>query len=204
MSISSCVTSLSPLSAAQLFDEAFEEHREVLRQTQSSLKSPFEMMVTRVAESLRTGGKILFCGNGGSAADCQHLATEFTVKFKKPRCALAAIALTTDTSALSAIGNDFGFEHLFSRQIEALGKERDVLIAISTSAKSPNVLKAIEVAKHKGLYTIAFAGCDGKPMTDLADLSLVVPSFTVSRIQEMHILLGQLLVEAIETQLELV
>lgn len=199
------MTSLSPsknftktLFDSCLFNEAFKEHHQVALDTQNALKNPFDAMVLRVLKSLQEGKKILFCGNGGSAADSQHLATEFTVKFKKPRAALPALALTTDSSALTAIGNDFGFEDIFSRQLEALGDAGDTLIAISTSGKSPNILKALKIAKEKEIQTIAFTGCDGGLMKDMADLCLIVPSHTTARIQEMHIFLGQTLIEAIE------
>ncbi len=143
----------------------------------------------------------MFFGNGGSASDAQHLATELTVRYKGNRRALAAIALTTDTSALTAIGNDFGFDELFSRQIEALGKPGDVAIAITTSGKSPNILKALTQARQMGLVAAALGGKGGGGLNGLADPLLVVPSDTTARIQEMHIMLGQMLCGAIEFEL---
>jgi D-sedoheptulose 7-phosphate isomerase len=175
-----------------------DDHINVASSMKDTIAEPFNAAVTAVVNTLKSGGKVLFCGNGGSAADCQHLATEFTVKFKKPRAALAAIALTTDTSALTAIGNDFGFEDIFSRQIEALGSTGDLLIAISTSGKSPNVLKAMSTARDFGITTVAFSGCGGAMMNELADIMLCVPSSVTARIQEMHIFLGQSLIEAVE------
>ena len=151
--------------------------------------------------ALGSGRKILFCGNGGSAADAQHLATELTIRYTKDRPALAAIALTTDTSALTAAGNDLGFERLFSRQVEALGQPGDVLIGISTSGRSKNVIKAVEVARDKGMKTIFFGGGDGGDLAGLCDVSIVVPSKTTARIQEMHILIGHVFCGHIEQRL---
>jgi D-sedoheptulose 7-phosphate isomerase len=145
----------------------------------------------------------MFFGNGGSAADAQHIATELTIRYKHDRVAIAAIALTTDTSALTAAGNDLGFEQIFARQIEALGKPGDVAIAISTSGKSRNVIAALEQARSMRLITAAFGGKDGGDMIPLIDHLLVVPSATTARIQEMHILLGQMLCGALEIELGL-
>jgi D-sedoheptulose 7-phosphate isomerase len=145
----------------------------------------------------------MFFGNGGSAADAQHLATELTVRYKSDRAAIAAIALTTDSSALTAAGNDLGFERVFARQIEALGKPGDVAIAISTSGKSANIIAALKQARTMRIVTAAFGGKGGGDMTGLADHLLIVPSDTTARIQEMHIVLGQMLCGAIETELGL-
>lgn len=153
--------------------------------------------------ALRQGNKLMFFGNGGSAADAQHLATELTVRYKTNRPATAAIALTTDTSALTAIGNDFGFDELFSRQIEALGKPGDVAIGITTSGKSPNILKGLSQAKRMGIVAAAFGGKGGGNLQGLATPLLIVPSTTTARIQEMHIMLGQMLCGAIEIELGL-
>lgn len=185
------------------YHRSFEEHMTLWQKAQQSLEPAFDEMVCAVIACLKNGGKLLFCGNGGSAGDSQHLATEFVVKFKKPRKALPALALTTDSSALTAIGNDFGFDHLFSRQIEALGDPGDVLFAISTSGTSPNILQAADQAKKQGLFVIAFTGQNVTPLTEKAHVSLMVPSTTVSRIQEMHIFLGQMLVECVENAMGL-
>ncbi len=179
----------------------FDEHFEVLRRAQTDLVQPFGNLVYECVRGLKTGNKLLFFGNGGSASDAQHLATELTVRYKSNRPAIAAIALTTDTSALTAIGNDFGFEDLFSRQIEALGRRGDVAIGITTSGKSPNVLKALRVAKEMGLVAAAFGGKGGGDLHGLADPLIVVPSDTTARIQEMHIMIGQMLCGAIEIEL---
>src|SRR6185312_10941210 len=146
---------------------------------------------------------LMLFGNGGSAADAQHLATELTIRYKSDRAAIGAIALTTDSSTLTAAGNDLGFERIFARQIEALGKPGDVAIAISTSGKSANVIAALKQAKTMKLVTAAFGGKDGGGMKALADHLLVVPSDTTARIQEMHIVLGQMLCGAIEVELGL-
>ena len=151
-----------------------------------------------MADCLKQGHKLLFCGNGGSASDSQHLAAEFVGRYEKERPALAAIALTTDTSILTAIGNDYGFERIFERQVEALGKKGDVVVAISTSGNSKNVLKGVEKAKQMGLYTIAFSGGSGGSLASQADLALVIASDKTSRIQESHILIGHILCECVD------
>lgn len=183
---------------SDFYDAELNEHKTVCENSEKVLKEPFCALVKICAESLRKGGKLIFFGNGGSAADAQHLATEFTVRYRHNRPAMAAMALTTDTSTLTAIGNDFGFEFLFSRQLEALAKPEDVVIAISTSGKSPNILEGLKKAKDLGLKTVGFTGGTGGKMIGLADLLLVVPSSTTSRIQEMHIMLGQMLCAALE------
>jgi D-sedoheptulose 7-phosphate isomerase len=150
--------------------------------------------------SLKDGGKILICGNGGSAADSQHIAAELSGRFKKERKALAGIALTTDTSALTAIGNDYGFEYVFSRQVEALAKEEDTLIAISTSGNSKNVINAIEAAKKIGCKIVTLTGKDGGKMKDLGDVNIVIPSNDTPRIQEMHIMVGHMICAFIDEE----
>ncbi|HET7929106.1 MAG TPA: SIS domain-containing protein [Actinomycetota bacterium] len=156
-----------------------------------------------IVESLRAGGKILLCGNGGSAGDAQHLATEFvsTLTLDRPRDAIPAIALTTDTSLLTAVANDYGFEHVFARQVEALGREGDVLIGISTSGDSANVVKAFERASAARLRTIALTGDSGGALGPLADIEINVPSSATSHIQEAHIAIGQLIAFLVEDEL---
>jgi len=185
------------------FKAEFAEHHEVANKTEATLAKAFAGLVTACAHSVRSGGKLMFFGNGGSAGDSQHLATELTIRYKQNRAAIAAIALTTDTSALTAAGNDLGFERIFARQIEALGKAGDIAIGISTSGKSPNVIAAFKQAKAMGLVTAALGGKGGGDMAGLADHLLVVPSDTTARIQEMHILLGQMLCGALEIELGL-
>ena len=191
------------LDLNEFFDTELAEHAAVAAATRAQLREPFARLVAACARSLRAGGKLLFFGNGGSAADAQHLATEFVVRYKKNRAPIAALALTTDTSALTAIGNDLGFDELFARQIAALGRKGDVAIGISTSGQSPNVLKGLEEARALGLVAAAFGGRGGGRMKGLADPLLIVPSDTTSRIQEMHIMLGQMLCGALEQELGL-
>jgi D-sedoheptulose 7-phosphate isomerase len=188
---------------AAFFKTEFAEHHDVARRSEAALSDTFAELVGACAKSIRAGGKLMFFGNGGSAADAQHIATELTIRYKHDRVAIAAIALTTDTSALTAAGNDLGFEQIFARQIEALGKPGDVAIAISTSGKSANVIAALKQARSMRLITAAFGGKDGGDMPPLIDHLLVVPSATTARIQEMHILLGQMLCGALEIELGL-
>ena len=180
------------------------EHMQTAEKTFQTMQKDFSRVLDVCMTSLSNGGKLLFFGNGGSAADAQHLATELTVRYMKDRKPIRAIALTTDTSALTAIGNDMGFDHLFSRQIEALGQPGDVAIGISTSGNSRNVLKAFEMAHKKKMITIGFGGYDGGKMKKNCDVILMVPSKTTARIQEMHITLGQMLCGALEKKLKLV
>ena len=181
-----------------------DEHQQTAEKTFATLKDDFSSLLDMCAGALSNGGKILFFGNGGSAADAQHLATELTVRYSKDRKAIPAIALTTDTSALTAIGNDFGFDHLFSRQIEALGNAGDIAIGISTSGNSQNVLNALKTAHDKNLMTVGFLGRDGGKIAPVCDLPIIIPSNTTARIQEMHITLGQMLCGALEQKLGLV
>ena len=181
----------------------FAEHGTVLGETAGAVREPFSRLLGHCARAVSAGHKILFFGNGGSAADAQHLATELCVRYRDDRAAIPALALTTDSSALTAIGNDLGFERLFARQIEALGKPGDVAIAISTSGRSPNVVQGLEAARAGGLIGAALSGGDGGVLPGLADPLLIVPSRTTARIQEMHILVGQMLCGALEIELGL-
>lgn len=192
------------LNLEEFFHSEMSEHAEVMMRTKESLLKPFQDMCDMCIDALKRGNKIMFFGNGGSAADAQHLATELTVRYSKDRAAIPAIALTTDSSALTAIGNDFGFDHLFSRQLEALGRPGDVVIGITTSGQSQNVINAFEKARSNDIKTIALTGKDGGRLHGISDLMLVVPSNTTARIQEMHITLGQMLCGAIEKSLGLV
>lgn len=151
-----------------------------------------------MAERLRRGGRVLVAGNGGSAADAQHLAAELSGRYLKERKALAGIALTTDTSALTAIGNDYGFDFVFSRQVEALGRPGDLFIGISTSGNSPNIIKAVESAKELGLRTLGLLGRDGGKLKGLVDDALVVPSTVTARIQEVHQMIYHFWCEALD------
>jgi D-sedoheptulose 7-phosphate isomerase len=186
------------------FKAEFAEHHDAARKTEAALSDAFAALVAACVKSIRGGGKLMFFGNGGSAGDAQHLATELTIRYVKDRKAIAALALTTDTSTLTAAGNDLGFDQIFARQIEALGRPGDVVIAISTSGKSANVIAALHQAKTMGLVTAGFSGKSGGDMAALTDYLLVVPSDTTARIQEMHILLGHMLCGALEIELGLV
>jgi D-sedoheptulose 7-phosphate isomerase len=191
------------MDVSRFFDAEFDEHAAVAAATRAAVAEPFHRLLQACADSIRGGGKILFFGNGGSAGDAQHLATELTARYKSDRAAIAALALTTDTSALTAIANDFGFDRLFARQIEALGKPGDVAVGISTSGESENVIQGLIQAKTMGLIAAGLGGKDGGRMAAHADPFLIVPSRTTARIQEMHITLGQMLCGALEIELGL-
>ena len=154
-----------------------------------------------IIQALKRGGKIIFFGNGGSAADSQHLAAEFVGRFKKDRKALAAVALTTDTSILTSLANDYGYEVIFAKQIEALGNKGDVAVGISTSGKAKNVIRALKRAKEMNIKTIALTGGDGGMLIKMADISLCVPSKVTARIQEAHITIGHIICELSEEAL---
>jgi len=185
------------------FRDEFAEHVAVAQATLAACERPFARLVAAAVAAIRGGGKILFFGNGGSAGDAQHLATELTVRYVRDRPPIAAVALTTDTSALTAIGNDLGFEQLFARQLHAIGRKGDLAIGISTSGKSRNVILALEAAREIGITPAALAGNDGGLLKGVAAPLLVVPSRTTARIQEMHILLGQMMCGALERELGL-
>jgi D-sedoheptulose 7-phosphate isomerase len=155
----------------------------------------------QIVKSLHAGGKVILCGNGGSAADSQHLAAEFTGRYLKERRALPAMALSVNTSSLTAIGNDYGFDLVFARQLEALGKDGDVLIGISTSGNSRNVIRAMESAKSRAIYTVALTGAAGGAMKLIADCTICAPSNETPRIQECHILMGHIICEIVEETL---
>lgn len=155
-------------------------------------------MGTALIRSLEAGGKVLFCGNGGSAADAQHLAAELVVRFRRERRGLPGIALTVDSSVLTAGGNDYGFERVFARQVEALGAAGDVLVGYSTSGNSGNVLLAMETARAMGLVTVGLTGGDGGRLPALCDLCLKVPSSVTARIQECHLLAGHMMCEMVD------
>ena len=178
--------------------DEIETHQEVILKTHRQVAPDFKRLVEACQDCISSGGKIMFFGNGGSAADAQHLVTEMVVRYKLNRKALAAIAFTTDTSLLTAMANDIGFEAIFSRQVEALGRPGDVAIGISTSGKSPNVLKALELAQKNGITSVGFTGDDGGSMSNVTDILLRVPSNTTARVQEIHILLGHVLCDLLE------
>jgi len=189
---------------ANLLAAECAEHRSVFEATVAGLQPTFDRVLQMWESSLRQGGKLLLFGNGGSAADAQHIAAELVVRYKSARRALGAIALTTDTSALTACGNDFGFEAIFARQLEALAAPGDVAIGFSTSGRSPNVLAALRQAREKGVPTIGFSGADGGEMPALCDAMILIPSNVTARIQEMHIMIAHALCKAVEVRLGLV
>jgi len=160
-----------------------------------------ERAAREITATVKRGGTVLICGNGGSAADSQHFAAELTGRFQRERRALPAVALTTDTSSLTALANDYGFDIVFERQVEALGRRRDLLVAISTSGRSPNVLKAVRRAKRIGMRTIGLTGRDGGTLARVADLPLIMPASSTARIQECHICVIHILCELVERDL---
>ena len=182
------------------FDEHLAEHR-ALFATLDALAPAVQRATALMAAALERGGKLMFCGNGGSAADSQHLAAELTGRFVDDRRPLAAIALSTDTSALTCIGNDYAFDQVFERQLRGLGRAGDVLVAISTSGKSPNVLRAASAARELQIQVVGLLGRDGGPLKALSDVAIVVPSPTTARIQEAHIFIGHALCAGVERAL---
>ena len=187
---------------AALLRSGLDEHLEVFRRL-PALASVIEATARLVTATLSGGGKLLLCGNGGSAADSQHIAAELAGRFVKDRRPLAAVALSTDTSALTCIANDYGFDEVFSRQVMALGRQGDCLLAISTSGNSRNVLRAAEVARAAGIQVIGLLGRDGGALRALCDTAIVVPSATTARIQEAHIFIGHTLCAMVEEALGL-
>ena len=180
-----------------IFQKSIEAKHDFLQSNGDQL----EKAVAEIVKALQGGKKVLLFGNGGSAADAQHLAAEFVNRFLYDRGALAAIALTTDSSVITSISNDYAYDQIFSRQIEALGKEGDVAIGISTSGNSPNVLLGLQKARQMGLYTIALSGGAGGKMKTAAEISLIVPSQETPRIQEVHITIGHIICELVEEDL---
>jgi D-sedoheptulose 7-phosphate isomerase len=187
-----------------LLQQELAEHRIAFEATAEMLARPFNETLEILEHGVRRGGKLLLFGNGGSAADAQHIAAELIIRYKADRAAIPAIALTTDSSALTACGNDLGFDALFERQIEGLGREGDVAVGISTSGNSPNVLRGLTRARALGLKTVGLTGGTGGQMRRLCDALIVVPSAVTARIQEMHITIGHVLCKALEQRLGLV
>ena len=177
--------------------ESIQVKEEILRNQIESIVEISQLMI----DCLRKGGKVIVFGNGGSASDSQHIAAELVGRFKKDRSALAGIALTTNTSILTSLANDYGYDVVFSRQVEALGKKNDVVLGISTSGKAKNVALGIKQAKKMGIKTVALSGGDGGELVKLADLSLLVPSNITARIQEAHITIAHIICEMVEQEL---
>ena len=185
-----------PLGSA-VFQNAMAEHLAVIRELAAELEV-LERIATEMTRAIQNGNKVLWCGNGGSAADSQHLAAELMGRFRRERCSLPSIALTTDTSILTAVANDYGYEKVFQRQVEGLCVKGDVVVGISTSGNSRNVPAALETARRMGALTVAFTGRTGGALGDIADLALRIPSDDTARIQEGHILCGHMLCDWIE------
>lgn len=179
-------------------ERSLRDHEDVARQTRELLLPAIEETASEICDALRRGGRLITFGNGGSAADAQHLAAELLGHFEIERSPLPALALTTDSSSLTAIANDFAFSEIFARQVEALVTPSDVVLGISTSGNSENVVRGIEAARNRGARTVALTGKDGGRLTGIADLVLVVPSGVTARIQEMHTLIIHLVCERID------
>ncbi len=176
----------------------FSSHLETIQSVIDLMEKDLAKASQIAVETLKRGNKVLLCGNGGSASDAQHIAAELTGRYKSERRGLPGIALTTDTSALTAISNDYGYDRVFDRQVEALANEGDLLIGISTSGNSNNVISALKLAKELGCSAIGFSGRDGGKMNEVCDVNLVVPSDNTPRIQEMHILFGHTMCQIID------
>ena len=196
--INSVETSSLEDGSSKLIEKSLKAHIEVIQKLIKNEQQEIERCGEFIFDTLERGNKILICGNGGSAADAQHIAAELVGRFETERKALPAIALTTDTSALTALTNDYNFERVFSRQIEALGQEGDLLIAISTSGNSANVLSAVMSARNIGCRTLAMTGSNGKKLTSLCDISLMIPSTRTARIQEGHITIAHIWCEMVD------
>lgn len=181
-----------------MINKEFQLHLETIQKVQETMSETLESACQMAIDTLKNGNKVLLCGNGGSAADAQHIAAELTGRYKTERRGLPGIALTTDTSALTAIGNDYGYDRIFDRQFEALANEGDLLIGISTSGNSANVINAFKLAKQMKCKTLGLSGRNGGAMNEVCDLNLVVPSSDTPRIQEMHILFGHTICQAID------
>jgi D-sedoheptulose 7-phosphate isomerase len=188
-----------PLSVrgAELLRAGLEEHMDVFQRL-GALAAVIDEAAHLIQTTLSRGGKLMLCGNGGSAADSQHIAAELAGRFVKDRRPLAAVALSTDTSALTSIGNDYGFDEVFSRQVMALGRRGDCLLGISTSGNSRNVIRAVDAARSAGIHTIGLLGRDGGALRALCEVTIVVPSATTARIQEAHIFIGHTLCALVE------
>lgn len=183
----------------EIIKKRIQEHIDIAKiVAEGEIPKQIALISEKIKIALQNGNKIIFCGNGGSAADSQHLAAEFVGRFKKERQGLAAIALTVDTSILTAVGNDYGFENVFSRQVEALGNKGDVLIGISTSGNSKNVLNAFDKAKEKGIFCIGFTAAGGGKMAEICDINIAVPDKVTARVQEMHIMIGHIICEMVD------
>ena len=185
----------------QTIKDEFSSHLETINKVIETMEESLVQASQLAVETLKNGNKILLCGNGGSAADAQHIAAELTGRYKTERRGLPGIALTTDTSALTAIGNDYGYDRVFDRQVEALANKGDLIIGISTSGNSKNIVSALKLGRELGCKTLGFSGRDGGAMNEVCDINLIVPSNNTPRIQEMHILFGHTICQIIDNEL---
>ena len=189
---------------SDVIKKIFSDHLNVINKVLTSDVPSIQLVGELLANCLEKKGTIFWCGNGGSASDSQHIAAELVGRFRKDRLALKSIALTTDTSILTSVGNDYGFDQIFSRQLQALGSSGDILVGISTSGNSKNILNAFKAASDLGITSIALTGKDGGTAKEVSDHSITVDSDSTARIQEAHILIGHILCELIEEKLQLV
>lgn len=185
----------------QHFAQGLRELAELASTVAESIEADLARALDMVRATVKAGGTLFFCGNGGSAADAQHMATEYVVRYMRNRRAYPAVALTTDTSLLTAAGNDLGFDLIFARQVEALAKAGDLLVIHSTSGNSPNVLRAAEAARAKGVKVLAFSARDGGQLRALADHSVVIPTTRTDRAQELHLCIEHLICDYVEREL---
>ena len=186
----------------EVIAKEFEAHLRTIQAVIGKMETSLQEAANLVVNTLKNGNKVLLCGNGGSAADAQHIAAELTGRYKSERRGLPAISLTTDTSALTAISNDYGYAKVFDRQVEALSNKGDLLIGISTSGNSDNIISALTTAKELGCSTLGLSGCNGGKMNKICDINLIVPSNDTPRIQEIHILLGHILCQIVDNAFE--
>ncbi len=182
--------------------QEFESHLKTINEVMDNMENDIAKASTIIVDALKNGNKILLCGNGGSAADAQHIAAELTGRYKTERRGLPGIALTTDTSALTAIGNDYGYDRVFDRQVESLANKGDVIIGISTSGNSKNVISALALGQEMGCKTVGLTGRTGGSMNEVCDINIIVPSDNTPRIQEMHILFGHTICQIIDNSFE--
>jgi len=194
---------MKKINYIRMINNTFNDHTNVAKKTLKSVSKKIEKSSDVIAKSLKSGGTIFWCGNGGSAADSQHIAAEFVGRFKKDRRPLRSIALTTDTSVLTCISNDYSFDDIFSRQLNALGRKGDVLVAITTSGESLNIKKVLVQAQKMRIKTIGLIGKKGGTCKNYTDIPMIVPSDITARIQEVHILIAHLLCELVEKKLGL-
>ena len=185
----------------ELLRQSLQEHLETIGALIDSQLEQIEITGQLICDTLSAGNKVLLCGNGGSAADAQHIAAELVGRYEQQRKSFPAIALTTDTSALTALSNDYGYDEVFARQVQGLAQAGDLLIAISTSGKSPNIVKAVQQAKTQGCKTLGLTGCSGEPLASACDLALIVGSNRTARVQEAHITIGHLWCEMVDQKL---